>query len=249
MTLKPRPELTLTVKSAPIIQSHISRVGAIARSAHSIVVSKALSAIDWIWNRPIRLPLMPTSGRRSSMRKIACRNLSFWKKTGLIATKTRVNTSRTKQLISSNFSVTNLIRFLGEALIENSVGEKNVDFALDLTSGWKAPKDCAEEMVSYFSLYPLNYQKLAVEFLLWYSEARKMKRFPFDILMYLGKDNMGKYKISATTSMYAPYVFSVYDKTDVYNNYMKIDWKIFANFLVKSPPVDTANPCNIFWLI
>lgn len=129
---------------------------------------------------------------------------------------------------------TTYIKFLGEALIENSVGEKNVDFALDLTSGWKAPKDCAEEM-------------LAVEFLLWYSEARKMKRFPFDILMYLGKDNMGKYKISATTSMYAPYVFSVYDKTDVYNNYMKIDWKIFANFLVKSPPVDTANPWSFFF--
>jgi hypothetical protein len=88
---------------------------------------------------------------------------------------------------------------------------------------------------------------LAVEFLLWYSEARKMNRFPFDILMYLGKDNMSDYKISTYASDYAPELFSVYDKTDVYNNYMKIDWKIFASFLVKSPPGDSGFLCNIFW--
>jgi hypothetical protein len=74
-----------------------------------------------------------------------------------------------------------------------------------------------------------------------------MNRFPFDILMYLGNDNMSEYKISTVASDYAPELFSVYDKTDVYNNYMKIDWKIFASFLVKSPPGDSGFDCNIFW--
>lgn len=73
-----------------------------------------------------------------------------------------------------------------------------------------------------------------------------MNRFPFDILMYLGQENMVEYKISTVASEYAPYVFSVYDKTDVYNNYMKIDWKIFVSFLVKSPPLDATFLCNIF---
>lgn len=87
---------------------------------------------------------------------------------------------------------------------------------------------------------------MAVEFFVWYSEARKMNRFPFDILMYLGQDNMEQYRITTVASEYAPYVFSVYDKTDVYNNYMKIDWKIFASFLVKSPPGESGFECIFF---